>query len=435
VVAFFLLRSVFAPRRLESIQALLAQNKPQAAIKAAKQLLQKDARNGDLHYLMGLAYESDNNNELALMEYRTVNQIGDFTGLVDELAFRKKIASLYLVFNHDEEALKEFLLLAKREPSEASHYVSIGRLFEARNRTDKAVEHYQRAIRVDERNAAAHGRLGLLLYREKNVTEARAHLDAAVRLNPEHYEAWFYIGRILKDGRDCPQALSAFEKASRDPELKIKALVERGGCLISMGSIQRAVSELERAAKLADENSPEALYAHYFLAHAHEKTRKIELAIDHWEFVYRRKPGFKDVSEKMARYKDLRTDDRVKDYLTVGPEAFAALCNRAVEAMGLTVRDTRAVEGGCEIVAVEAAGKWRNTRPIPKVVRFLRISDAIAEGSVRDTHEAMRRQNITRGMIMTSSSFSPEAQEFAESRPIDLVGKSKLQALLQKVEI
>lgn len=435
MVAFFLLRSAVAPKRLETVQALIKQGKHQAAIKAARQIAARDARNGDAHYLMGLAHEAEGDKELALMEFRTVNAIGNFAGLVDELSFRKKIAALYLDFNQDEEALKEYLLLVKREPQEPGHFLNIGRLFESRDRTDKAIEYYEKAIKLDERSSDARARLGLILYRAKRLTEARSHLDAAVRLDPESYEAWFCIGRILKDNNGPVLALPAFEKASRDPELRVKALIERGSCLIATGNIQRAVSELERAIKLVDDTSQDALYAHYFIAQAYEKNRRIELAIDHWEFIYRRKPAFKDVTEKMARYQDLRTDDRVKDYLTVSQEAFASLCKRAAEAMGLTVRDTRPVEGGCEVVAVEASSKWRNTRTIPKVLRFLRITNTVDESTVRDTHEGMRRQNITRGVILTSSTFSKEAVEFAQSRPIDLMPKEKLQALLQKVEL
>ncbi len=433
--AFFLLRSVLAPKRVGAIQSLLQQGKPDAAAKAAKQLLARDPRNADAHYLLGLAYQANNSDELALMEFKTVNQIGDFTGIVNEIPFRTKIAALYANFNQAEEALKEYLLLIKREPQVAHHYFSVGRIFESRDRTSKAVQYYQKAVQLDGRFAEVRARLGLLLYRAKRSSEARTELDAAVLTDPDNYEAWYYIGKILKDSKDCVLALTAFEKASRDPEFKVKSLIERGGCMISLGNMQRAISELERAAKLADDDATEALYARYFLAHAYEKTRRIEQAVDQWEFVYRRKPNFKDVAEKMTRYQDLRTDDRVKDYLTVGQEEFDQLCRRATETLGLTVRDTRQIEGGCEIIAVEPTSKWRNTRVMPKMLRFLRVADTVDDSTVRNTHEAMRHEKITRGLIVSSSPFSHEAAEFAESRPIDLYGKDKLQALLQKIEM
>jgi len=433
--AFFLLRSVLAPKRVGAIQSLLQQGKPDAAAKAAKQLLARDPRNADAHYLLGLAYQANNSDELALMEFKTVNQIGDFTGIVNEIPFRTKIATLYANFNQAEEALKEYLLLIKREPQVAHHYFSVGRIFESRDRTSKAVQYYQKAVQLDGKFAEVRARLGLLLYRAKRSSEARTELDAAVLADPDNYEAWYYIGKILKDSKDCVLALTAFEKASRDPEFKVKSLIERGGCMISLDNMQRAISELERAAKLADDDSTEALYARYFLAHAYEKTRRIEQAIDEWEFVYRRKPDFRDIAEKMARYQDLRTDDRVKDYLTVGQQEFDQLCQRATETLGLTVRDTRQIEGGCEIIAVEPTSKWRNTRVMPKMLRFLRNANAIDDSTVRNMHEAMRHEKITRGVIVSSSPFSREATEFAESRPVDLYGKDKLQALLQKIEM
>ena len=435
VVAFFLARSILVPKRVETLRNLLKQNKTQAVIKAAKQLIAKDARNADAHYLLGLAYDQENKNELALMELKTVNQIGNFDGLVEEVPFRKKIAELYSKFNQQEEALKEYLLLLKREPNNADYYFAVGRIFEERNRTARAAQYYKKATELNPRNGEAHARLGLLLYRAKRSVEARAELDAAVKVQPENHDAWYYIGKILKDSRDCVAAMSAFEKASREPALKVKALIERGGCLINMGSLDRAVSELERAVKLADEGTSEELYARYFLAHCHEKRRRIELAVDEWEYIYSKKPDFRDVAEKLGKYQDLRTDDRMKDFLTLGRDEFMQVCTRIAQAMGLTVRDTKEISGGSEVVAVENTSKWRNARAMPKLIRFLRVADVVDESTIRDAHEEMRKQSITRGMVVTSSTFSRLAQDYAESRPLDLYDKEKLQSLLQQIEM
>jgi tetratricopeptide (TPR) repeat protein len=434
LVAYFLIRSILKPRRVETLQNLLKQNKTQAVIKAAKQMVTRDSRDSAAHYLLGCAYLAENRNELALMELRTVSQIGEFDGIVQEIPFRKKIAELYAEFNQTEEALKEYLVLIRREPESSEHHYRAGRLFEERSNSEKALEYYRKSVQLDPRNAEARSRIGLLLYRAKKPVEARAELDAAVRANPDDYQAWFYIGKLLKDSRDCIAALSAFEKSSRDPAFKVRSLIERGGCLISVGQMQRAIAELARASELADDDATEALYARYFLAHAYERTRSLDQAIEQWEFIFGKKPGFRDVAEKLARYQDLRADDRMKDYLTLGPEEFESLCRRATEVLGLTVRDTRLVDGGCEVVGVEPVSKWRNVRSMPTLLRFLRYSDMIAESTVRDVHEAMKKQSINKGLLLTSSSFSRKAEEYAGSRPIDLYGKSKLQALLQKVE-
>jgi tetratricopeptide (TPR) repeat protein len=435
VIAFFLIRSIILPRRVEALQNLLKQGKTQAVIKSARQLIAKNSRNGDAHYLLALAYEAEDKLELALMELKAVNQISYFGGIVEEVPFREKIAELYTNFNQAEEALKEYLLLLKRNPHNGNYYFSVGQIFEERNRSSRALQYYLRAVELSPRNAAARARLGLLLYRAKRTAEARTELDAAVRIEPENHEAWYYIGKIFKDNRDCVSAMNAFEKASREPSLRAKSLIERGGCLISIGSMERAIAELERAANIAEEGSNEALYARYFLAHCFEKTRRIEKAVDEWEYIYSKRPNFKDVAEKLSRYQELRKDDRVKDFLTVGQDRFLEMCRRVTETMGLTIRDVKTIEGGGEVVGVEPTSKWRNARAMPKLIRYLRVSDIIDESTVRDTHEEMRKQGITRGLIVASSTFSRLAMDYAESRPIDLYNEEKLQSLLQQIEM
>ena len=435
VVSFFLIRAIAAPKRVETLQNLLKQNKTQAAIKGAKQIIAKDARNADGHYLLGLAYNAEEKRELALMEFKTVSQIGHFGGLVQEVPFRQKIAELYANFNQPDEALKEYLLLIRRDPLNSDTYYRVGNLFELRDRSGKAAGYYKKATEVDPRNAAAHARFGMLLYRAKRSLEAREHLDMATRLDSENYEAWYYIGKILKDAGDCVAALSAFEKANRDPELKVKALIERGGCFIKLDNMERAIAELDRAANLADAESNELLYARYFLAHCYEKTRQIESAVGEWETIHSIKPRFKDVAEKLSKYQGLRADDRIKDFLTVGQEKFVDICKQATESMGLTVRDIQSIEGGCEIIAVEPTSKWRNVRAMPKLIRYFRLADTVGESTVRDAHEEMKKQNITRGLLVTSSSFSRMATEYAQSRPIDLYSRERLQSLLQKVDM
>jgi len=84
------------------------------------------------------------------------------------------------------------------------------------------------------------------------------------------------------------------------------------------------------------------------------------------------------------------------------------------------------------VIAVESESKWRNARKLPRLIRFYRISDAIKDSTVRQIHEEMKKLNVNRCVIITSSGFTKSAQEFAETRPIDLFGKDKLQELLGK---
>ena len=432
VALILILKSSLAPRKLSGIKELYKQGKYSAAIKQLKQMLTNEPRNAKIHYLLGLSYLGDGKTELALMELKKVNDLGDFTGSVNEVEFRKTIARLYYDFNQPEEALKEYLLLIRLEPDEPEWYYLAGTLFEYRNKTDSAINHFKKAIEINPQHTDAHFKLGSIYYKGKKQGEAKAELDLALRYNPENHKANYYIGKILKEKKDFAGALNSFEKSQRDPDLKIKSLLERGICYINVKNFERAIAELERAIANSDNQGQEILFARYFLAHCFEQGRDIDKAIERLELVYDKKPTFRDVGEKLSQYQDLRTDDKMKDYLTAGREEFLNICKKLTAAMNMSIRDIAEIQNGCQIIAVESESKWRGAKKIPLMIWFLRVPELVQESTARAIHEAMKKDAVGRGMIITSSGFSRKAQEFSETRPVNLVSKEKLQAMLKK---
>jgi hypothetical protein len=108
------------------------------------------------------------------------------------------------------------------------------------------------------------------------------------------------------------------------------------------------------------------------------------------------------------------------------------MCKKATSAMSFVAHEVNPITGGCEILASENSDKkWRNQKKQPRLIYFLRVTDPIDEGTVRTFNEKMRENNFPRGIILTSSVFSKMAQVFAESRPIELFDKDKLQKILK----
>ncbi|MBI9103629.1 MAG: tetratricopeptide repeat protein [Spirochaetales bacterium] len=435
-ITFFIVRTVINPRKIASLETLLKQGKTSTVTRTAKQILAKESSNCAAHYILGKAYLADNKPELALMELKAVNRLADFNHHCPEQEYRLTIAQLYANFNQPEEALKEYLLLLKMEPDNGDYYYKAGKLFEDRNKTEKAVQFYRKTLELDKRHSDAHFSLGNILYRQKKYTEAREELEIALRFQPENYKAYYILGKILKESHDYVTALHTFEKAQRDPEYKVKSLIERGGCYIQTGSLDRAVTELERAVSLSTSDSAsEVLYARYFLGFCYEKMRNIDRAVEQWEKIYTKKPTFKDVAEKLSQYQDIRQDDMMKEYLTCGKEDFIMLAMEVVKKMGLSVRDSGIIPNGCQIIAVDGDSKWVGTRKIPKLIWFLRVPELLSESTPRALHEEMKKQSLGRGIIFSSSNFSRKAITFAESRPIDMIGKDKLQTMLKGINL
>lgn len=436
VFTFFIIRSIVAPKKMASLADLVKQNKNAQAIRAAKTIINNEPRNPEAHYLLAQALEQDGKAELALMEMKTVSNINDFHGYCKENDFRARFARLFDQFNFPEEALKEYLLLIKMEPYNPDNYHHAGALFEKRGKNTQAAQYYKKAIDMDPRNSEAHFALGTLLYKGKRYNDAKIILAKALKLRPDNYKAHFFLGRMHKESQNFTSALQSFEQAQKDSDFKVKALIERGICYIAIKNYDKAITELERAIKLTAESGEDSiLFARYYLAMCHEKRRNIDKAIEQWEAIYGKKQSFKDVAEKLSQFQELREDDRMKDFLTSTNQDFMNLCAKIMEVMNLSVSDQTLTNRGCQIIATEkSTGQWRNTKKMPRLINLYRITENIDAPQVREFQEEIQNLKASRGIMITSSLFTRAAKEFTESRPIELIDKSKLQALLAKAD-
>lgn len=435
VLSFFLIRLIVMPKRLSAVAELIKQGRYQAATKAVKSMLAKEPRNAAAHYYLGKIYLAEGKPELALMEFKTVGDIGQFGHEIPETEFRRLIADLYERFGQLEEALKEYILLAKGDPRNAEYFYQCSRIFDERGKADVATKYARKAVELDPRHGKAHYMLGVILYKTKHPLEAKAEFELGLKFDPSNYDSYYYLGKLMKESNDYTGALLAFERAQKSPALKIKALVERGGTYMSQGSYDNAAIELERAVKLAkDDGSSESLYGRYFLSLCYEKMKNIDKAIEQWEKIYAKKPQFRDVAEKLTQYQEYRTDDHIKDYLTCGQDDFIELCKlTAMNGLNLAVRDVIPTPNGVDFITVEnESDKWLGTKKMPRLLRFLRVSEQLDDSSIRSLLDNMKKLGIIRGVIVTSSGFNRSAIEFAENRSVELYHKEQLQELLKK---
>ena len=430
-----ILKTIVSPKKIDAIPRLIKQGKTQNAIKIAKQLIAKDQKNYLAHYYLGKAYIKENRTELAVIEYKTVNDNALFGEGINELTFRSEYSQLLLKYNQQNEALKNFLLLTKLDPQNAENFYQVGRIYEDQNRYDLALGFMQKCAMLDKRHAKAHAEIGLMLYRTKQFNEAKKEIDMAIKLSPETYTSYYYLGKILKDAKDLQGAIKSFEKAQRDPELKQKAIIEHGSCYMIAGRIDNALVDFQRAIELDKEGTQaETLYARYFLAACYEKSRKIDKAIEQWEAIYKRNKSFRDVSAKLSEYKDLQANDYLKDYLTCSNEEFPYICKNAViKGLGLQVLSCEQKKWGCQITGVNKSDEsWMAVRKQVVFIRFYREPEPVEEAQIHEALDEMKTLNSVKSFLFSSSGFNTAAKRYAENRPVELIEKQKLEALLSK---
>jgi tetratricopeptide (TPR) repeat protein len=293
----------------------------------------------------------------------------------------------------------------------------------------------QKTTYLDKKHAKAHAEIGLMMYRTKQYNEAKKEIDISLKLNPENYSAYYYLGKIFKDAKDLQGAIKAFEKAQRDSDVKQKAIIEHGSCYMIANRLDNACLDFIRAIDMDKENeNPETLYARYFLAACYEKLRKIDKAIEQWDIIYKHNKGFRDVSAKLSEYKDLQSNDYLKDYLTCSNEEFLAICKLATEkAYKLQVLSCDQKKWGCQLTGVDKRDEsWMAVRKQLFFVRFYREPEPIDDAEVRQALDEMKSIGSVKGYLFSSSGFSNSAKRFAENRPVELAEKQKLEAVLSK---
>ncbi|MBQ8680120.1 MAG: tetratricopeptide repeat protein [Treponema sp.] len=434
----FVIKSLAAPKKIDSINRLIKQQKYSAAQKIAKSLIAKDPRDYHAHYYLGKAYLADRKNELALMEFKTVANNALFDAQLPEAEFRKQLSQLYLKFNQLDDALKEFLLLTKLEPTNAENFYNCGKIYEQQNNAENALGFYQKAIKFNKKHIKAWSGMGMILFRAKQFGEAKKAIDYALKLSPETFSTYYFLGKILKESKDYSGAVKAFEKACRDPEYKQRAMLERGSCYMMAGAIDNAQLEFEKAIKASkDEKSQETLYARYFLASCFEKNRKIDKAIEQWQLITKVNHSFRDVPTKLSEYKDLQSNDSLKEFLTSSNSDFVEICKKAsLAGFNMNAQTAEETKWGCQIIATEAKkDDWMNMRKQLFLLNFYRVTDPLEDAEVRRTLDFAKSKNCVKAYACTSSEFTTSAIRFAENRPIELVSKEKLESILAKAGI
>lgn len=438
LVAFLLIKSIITPKKLGDIKKLLKDGKVLQAQKIAKNIITKNPRDFVAHYWLGMCYMADNKPELAFIEFKNVNANALFNGEIPEVPFRQNMADLYMRYNQPQEALKEYILLSKMDPTNADNLYNAGKIYESMGKGAVAMGYYHKAIEINKRHGKAHAALGYLLFKSKQSGEAKKEIDLAIKLNPDSYVNYYYLGKLLKDGQDYSGAIKAFEKAERDPDYKQRALIERGACYLAVTQIDNAIVEFEHAIQIAkDEGSQETLYARYFLAACYEKIRKIEKAIEQWEQIFARNRAFKDVAAKLSEYKELQSNDNMKEYLTSGGSRFIEICKRiAFTGYQLVSQKNEETRFGCQMLCTEdKKDNWMNVKQQVILTEFHRDTEPLEDSVIRKVADSVKSNNYSKAMIFSSSEFTINAIKFAENRPIVLIGKEQLSNVLDKAGI
>src|SRR5438093_3412617 len=105
---------------------------------------------------------------------------------------------------------------------------------------------------------------------------------------------------------------------------------------------------------------------------------------------------------------------------------FENVVDRLLTKMGFSIHGRQpAADGGIDMVAVRdeplTGGKY--------IIQCKRFSSTVGVSVVRDLYGVVHAEHANKGILITTSSFSPSAMEFAEGKPLELLDGTRLQVL------
>ena len=438
IIAFVKMRDISLPMKFNMVTNHIKNGNYRSAVKLCKDIIAKDPKNPEAHYFMGLAYLNDNQNELALDEFRIVDRTGITSKNINEHELRIHMAELYTKTNKIEEALKEYALLAQKKANDFEVYFKMGELFDLKGNKQQAAAYYMKTLQIKKRHVPALYKLGLIYFDFKKYADAKKLFTLLKAENPNDWKVYYYLGVIDKNEGNAKSAIANLEKATRDKELKVKALAERGMVYATAGKHELAVIEFERALNnLNGESQNFVLNLRYCLANTYEALRDIHNAVKQWQMIQSVKAGFKNVGEKLSVYQDSTMDDSMKDFMTATNEDFIEICKNIAIAKEHNVEELNSVDNGecIEMLVSESNNGWINLKKKLKIMRIYRSCDPIDERQIREIVDFVKAKEYFKAFIISSGGFTERAIAFVQERPLELIDKNELQKILKNISV
>lgn len=129
---------------------------------------------------------------------------------------------------------------------------------------------------------------------------------------------------------------------------------------------------------------------------------------------------------------NLTTDKTFMELQNMNPYEFEKFVGHLLHHMGFQTTVTKpSQDGGVDVIA-------ESDEPLKKgkiIVQCKRHRQSVGVSIVRELYGVMNHEGAMKGIIITTSDFTSEAQRFAEGKPIELIDGALLQQLIKRYGI
>ena len=232
--------------------------------------------------------------------------------------------------NYDE-AYKLFSILRQSDPDNPLPYLQIARIEKEQGDLEKAVKYMMRASSLAPEEAEPAKELAILLYDSKRITDALPMFKTVLDRRPDDVESNYYLGQIYVNFQNYKAAYNHFLKSKNGGAYAAKSLLGIAEILRHFNKNEESLKVLEAVTKFPKLQKEELLEARYQLGETHLAVKDIQNAIAQWEKILSVVKDYRDVSSKIDKYEQMKTNSKLHAYMMSAYPEFVGLCEHAAK--------------------------------------------------------------------------------------------------------
>lgn len=351
---------------------------------------------------------------------------------LQEASLRQGICGIKL--NRPEDAMRGLTQAFKMEGDSFEINFYLGYAYFATQKYDKAIPLLKKAFMINKEIPDTYRLLGLAMFKFHDFRGALPFIKKALDFNPEDKELLFCMAEAMNELGNADKALKIYMHLRPDPEYGARCCLSSGTIHTNQGQLEKAIQDFEIGMRHQNVPLETLTNIRYRLAHCYIQVSDMPKALVILKEIQVSSPGYKDVPALIARYQELNSNSNLRSYLISGTSDFINLCRRLVTVYFpqayVKIIDISATQECAEVQTEVETPKWEDS----VIFRFYRTTGSTGELFVRDFHAKIRDMKDGRGVCFTAGTFTEEARKFIEGRPIDLVDKTGLLKMLQKLD-
>lgn len=422
--------------KLDSIKQLIDNNNLDEALAKLTKIIQDGKATPRTHMYLGDIFEKKGDINTAVMEYQKCLKEGGFISDSEQLVIHIKLAELLNRLGRVDDALGEYLILAKQYPNDPYYLMQIGDIFFSKKKFGNATNYYKQALLLNNSNPIAHYNLGRLYYMTGLNSDSEFHLKKAIELSPKFYDAYYYLGLLSLRQSQGNNALMYFSKAVYSNKFKGLTYLNLGNLLFNSGKTEEALNFfLKSLSSINDKEN--LLLAKYNTGLCYEKLGNIDKAMEYFREVYIEKADFKDVQTKIALYSELSVNDKLKEYMISKKNEFETIINRFLGYFKYKPLESFFYDKFVYVIGIPSnlTPESTNKKDNHFFVFYRTMNDSFTDDELFLIKEKMVNANCSKMYIIYPGEFPDNAKKWSENRDVMLIDKTKLLEIFESIKV